>query len=167
MKKKINLLVLLLIITLQIAVFVWLLSVPKYTYISYNKLSNMVHNRYSANEGDIIPDIMLYKDGKHYNLHKNIRHQKNSYIIIDNCPCKRDLVDKYITNSSKTKTPVVYVYLKKDGYKKDSYEKENKYVTKYMCSIYDILNSFDKKEINDFPIVYYVNKEGLIIAKDM
>jgi len=138
-KDKIKLLILIFIITMQITVIAWLFLMPKYTYISYNQFDNIVNHRYYTDTGSIIPNMNIYKNEKIYNLHEIIKSQKYSYIIIDNCPCKREFINKYIDRSSSMQIPIIYIYLNKKEFEKDKYEEKNKLVSKYMCSMQAIL----------------------------
>lgn len=159
-------LILIFVITLQVSIILWLFSVPNFTYISLNKVKNYYNNT-SADVYRNFPDIRIYDDKKSSDLSKVLKNNEKSFVIIDDCPCKRELIDKYLAISKKDDIPITYIYLKPQAYKKDEYAKKYKNVSIYKASRYDIFSSFKKEEYTSFPIVYIIDNEGMIIAKDI
>jgi len=147
-------------------VILWLFSVPNFTYISLNRVKNYYNNT-SSDLYRIFPDIKLYDDKKSYDLSGILKDNEKSLIIIDDCPCKRELVDKYLAISERDNLPIVYVYLKPQAFKKDEYAKKYKNVNAYKASRYDILSSFKKEEYTSFPIVYIIDKGRVVVGKDI
>ena len=155
--------IVLLFISILITILLLFLLYPNYTFYSYNNFMNMLKNN-NTFVGSSFPNFDIYNKD-HTTLYKALNLNKRTFVIIDNCSSKRNLINKYIRLSNDFNETIIYIYVKSESYENDIYHL-NKNVKVFKMSYYDMILNFSISEIINFPMVFILDEKGLVINKE-
>lgn len=163
-KVDVKLLFLIFMLSLLLSTLIFVMSSPKYQYISIYDLKNKWYET-SCKIGYMFPYFNVYDVGNAYDIRDIINKNEKSIIIFDGCDCKDESLKAWIYEAEETNVPVIYIYFRESDYKKDTLTKKYKNVNVYVSSLNSITKYFTQKDISEYPIAYIVNKDGLIMEK--
>lgn len=157
-------LILIFILSLQLSLIVWFYAIPNKDYFSVYNIKNFLEYT-STNLGGIFPDFNVYSNKSNFNIRSIISKYDKSILIIDNCGCKRDLINAWLEKSINDNIHIIYIYTDIDVYKKSILQNKYNDINIFVCSFMDIKYFFNENEIKDLPAAFIVNKEGVIVEK--
>ena len=160
-KHDIKILFFLFVISFLSSWIIFFVSIPLYSYISYSKIKNIYNGTYIKN--NLFPDFTIYNTNQNKNVSYLLNENGTSMIAIQGCSCKDKELNNWMNESTLNGIPFIYLYTNEDDFCKDKFLKNKANVSIYMCSMSDIVSFFPNRDISDFPVLYIVNSNGVII----
>ena len=161
MKKKVSLFILFILLFISIYNLGSILFFNKYFINNYD-IENKIFDK-SSNIYSFIPNMRLHISDKNQSLNNAIKLYNINKIIFEGCSCKDALLHKWLNDYSKDK--ILYIYLNKESYNNDKLSSKYDNVIVALCNYNDVINYYTPSDYTNFPILYKVNDDQLIIDK--